>query len=362
MEFASQVVSYMVNLICEKISNNNDLTQDEIEKIYFNINGKKIDQLEFLKKYFYLVDYNMLYELWNILVSYQTIYDEKIDFFCETCKEDYQYVWDFALPLLSTYKILNDYTTPKRDKTLRYYSNTSLKKFKKDFLNKEKLGISVLRGFLRIICDNELFTNNEKAIEKNYDDYSVLNKWRNKKYIRVTTINDIMRTTYYNLYSYYLNQGNEKYTIASYIWAFFKNNFDPLKTLEKYGFNEEDILTCKHLMIKTMLADLYEDSLNNEYNREWFTLTDFGDTVDNDKIFSMTKSNYDSAFYLKTAQSNNYYEQIINNKFLAEVLFYNYSEVLDNPDRMAANRKNTFKEGRQLELAKINPNYKLDEF
>jgi len=361
MDFALQLISFMVDFIEERIQEIYDLDERQLLELFNAPDGHIMDDYEFFVKYKSFMDNSCVDGLRSFIVTGSNIASKRINKI--ECFMDSDYVfeseWNFALSFMAIYVMIHDCCSKDKKRMFNYFNKKSIIEYKRDFLENDEFANEIIRKFLLSFTNIQQIEKNTVKIEENEKYKQVFDKWNFYSSHRVCTINSVLREVLEQLYFYYLDEGIARIKITELIRKYFTDNVDPIGTLKEYGFNEESINEYNKILISIVVADLYEDALNYNYDKELFALGDINAVTQEMQLVTSSKSQAD--FYLSLSTIGNLYEYVTNNPQLFDILMYNYFDILDNPERIITNRKNTRQNGCIKKLARINPLYNLDD-
>lgn len=301
-------------------------SSDEIDRLFIQEDGFELTDKEFIIEYF-----NDFFNNEMIDSLYGTIVD-----FSDIGEIDIKKVVAF---LASKFYVYNYNSLPS---VISYLKITSLDNIANLFKDNYNFGMEMLRTYFRSLVDSETYDKNRNIIFERKDQKRLLEFEKENMYVKIRTINNILRDVICNIYNHYIKNGYEDIEALNNTWMFFFDNLDPLGELDEMGIDGQTKAIYKNYLLGLIYGDLYEDVCNDSIIQS--------DNY-NDKLADIIP-----ILSLRFGGIAIPIQEDLRNRLLKHFIL-----LQDEKEKMKKNRKETYEGGRISELKKVNPFYMLDE-
>lgn len=325
MDFNKYLLENLLDCYEEYCSCEERMSSDEIEAMYFNDDGKEMNDEEFF------------YEHSDDLLD-EEIIDSLYVFICEMGTKQ-EIDLDRIVSFLCNRYIIHHYDS---NTVTNYLRAADIKDIVTLFVENINFGMALVKDHFDAMLNQEKYNKNLKIAQDNKDDVA-LNKFASKIiYEKIQTLNDLLRGVICHIYDHYISHGCDDESALSMTWMYFFRDTDPLGELDKMGMDYNTKSFYKNYLLGLIFADLYEDVCNVSIIQS----NNFEDRAA--QMAPMLAVQLEAITLPADEGTRN---RVLNHFILLQ----------EEKEKMASNRKCTYKEGRVKSLKKLNPLYKLDE-
>lgn len=304
----------------------NNKSAEEIDELFMQDDGNELTDKEFIVEYFDDVfDDEIIDSLYGSIIDFSEIGEVDIN--------------KIVAFLASKYYVFNYVSTPS---VVSYLKMTSLEDIVRLFKDNYDFGMEMLRTYFKCLVENERYDNNRKLIFEKNDHAKLLELEKENMYIKIRTINNMLRDIICDIYNHYINNGCDDIEALNNTWMFFFNDFDPIGELDQMGMDITTKTYYKSYLLCLIYGDLYEDVCN--------------DSIINSDNYEDRMADIVPLVSAQVGAIGIPAEEGIRNRLLKHFILLQNDE-----EKMEKNRKRTYKDERVKELKKLNPFYKLDE-
>ncbi len=301
-------------------------SSDEIDNLFIREDGYELTDKEFIIEYF-----NEIFDNEIIDSLYGTILD-----FSDIGEIDIKKIVAF---LASKFYVYNYNNLPS---VVSYLRITSLNEIANLFKENYNFGMEMLRTYFLSLVDSKTYDDNRNIIFERKDEKKLLEFEKENMYVKIVTINNLLRDIICNIYNHYIKNGCEDGEALTNTWMFFFSNFDPLGELDEMGKDVQTKAMYKNYLLGLIYGDLYEDVCNSSIIQSENYNDRLADVI---PILS-----------LRLGKIAIPVQEDLRNRLLKHFIL-----LQDEKDKMKDNRRKTYDDNRIKELKKVNPFYMLDE-
>ena len=319
----SVLIDLVVHFYKEYLTNTG-MSLEDVDKLFYLDSGKVLSNQEF-------------FETKKDFILCNEVLDKIYEFLCNEDLGDIIDLDNVICLLISNY-ILSNYSINNED--LDELNKMELVQIKMRFCTDNKFGIILLRDYFNNYSMDNKKDDNRLLIYRNGDD-KILRKWEQGCKVKNFDINSKLRNVIYTLYNHYVSMGCGDYSIAM-VYRFFTDDVDPLCQFEELGINENERTYYKNLLLRLILADVYEDVVNGSI------------------LISGDESQM-VAEMVPVIVANTGVLNLPNDDYIMNYILFHFVMLQDDFERRLENRRKTYLDNKISILKKVNPNYKLDE-
>lgn len=256
MGIEDRLRSILVDLYCEKLDKNG-YDEDTIDNIVGN------NDLVFIQQHIdEFTSPGMIDDFYNNLFFYFFVdYGEDSIFACNEECANYAVSNSLIAYIYKNY-ITYHYHDPKYREAIQTIAEMRFSILRLQYYENENIAKKMLKCLIHSLAKPEICNNNLELMKQNNEEDIISNFDSRSRYV-ILSLNEFLR----NLFNQYFNRlvctkhSLKDAIMEAIIWLF--NADDVLDTFKKMKLSNKEILAYKKYLRKLIIADIYEDAMNN---------------------------------------------------------------------------------------------------